>query len=85
MANSTWLTAFQAAQEESDVSKLHTRVVDAEYAILERMRELRPFDKTEDAVRAEYHEMHAAPGALLRIKTDNLKWPATGLQSLLGD
>lgn len=76
MAEYLWLRDFRQAHAETDVSKLHALVNDAEFAIFTRMRELGSLDASDAATEAESQEIPSALSELLRMKTDTLRWPA---------
>lgn len=80
-----WLRVFQQAQEESELSQLHARVMDAESAILARLQELRSRDASDPEIRSESLEIRSALTGLLRIKTERLKWPSAGLEDMAVD
>ena len=82
MSSYSWQRVFQRAQEESDLSKLHGRVMEAENAIFIRMQELSSQDGSNAEARTESQEIHSALNGLLRIKTERLKWPSTGLEDV---
>ncbi len=85
MPSRSWLHLFRQVEQETDLSQLHQRVMEAEYAILERMREMRSDDATGPDAATEHHEMRAALDTLMRVKTERLKWPPLKLSSPDGD
>jgi hypothetical protein len=84
MSSHSWLCVVRQAEEEREPSHLHERVMEAEYAILERMRELRSCDVSDQQAAAEFQDMRSALSNLLRIKTERLKWPALQLSDTDG-
>jgi hypothetical protein len=85
MPSHSWLPLFRQVEQETDLSQLHQLVMDAEYAILERMREMRSLDASDPTAVAEFEEMRAALDSLLRMKTERLKWPPLKLSQPDGD
>jgi hypothetical protein len=78
-----WLGSYERAEAEQDMSKLHQCVLEIEKALFIRMQELSA-DPTAEA-QTEMQEIHAAVRALLRIKTERLKWPGLDLSELQND
>jgi hypothetical protein len=76
MSQYPWLGVFQQAREETDLSKLHALVNEAEFAIFTRMQELSSRDASDAATQTESQEINAAITELLRLKTDTLHWPS---------
>ena len=81
----SWLPVFQQAEGESDATKLHARVMDAECAIFIRMQELSSLNGSDAEVKTETQEIRSALHSLLRIKTEKLKWPSVGLEQAATD
>jgi hypothetical protein len=73
-----WFHVFQQAREETNLSRLHTLVNEAEFAIFTRMQELSSRDSSDAAAQTETQEISAAITELLRLKIDTLHWPSVG-------
>jgi hypothetical protein len=80
-----WLGAYQQAEAELDISKLHDCVVTVENALLIRMQELSAVKNPDEEVQTELQDIRAAVTGLLRIKTDKLKWPGIDEQATQTD
>jgi hypothetical protein len=78
-----WLAAYQRAEAEQDMSKLHDCVLTVENELFIRMQELSASPGVE--AQTELQEIRVAARGLLRIKTEKLKWPGLDLGERLNN
>jgi hypothetical protein len=72
----SWTTSYERAIAETDMTQLHSRVVEAEDAMLTRSLEISR-DDTSPETQAELAALRAAADGLLKVKTDKLGWRIT--------
>jgi hypothetical protein len=72
----SWTAAYDRALAETDAAQLHTRVLEAEDAMMARSMEISRDDKSPATV-AELDAMHKATDGLLKIKSEKLGWNLT--------
>jgi hypothetical protein len=70
-----WIGAYQRAETEQDMSKLHECVMAVENMLFIRMQDLSAIEHSSPEVKTELADIRAAVTGLLRIKTEKLKWP----------
>jgi hypothetical protein len=69
----SWTAQYERAIAETDVATLHTRVLEAEDAMLTRSLEI-PRDDVSSETQAELEALRAASDGLLKVKIDKLGW-----------
>jgi hypothetical protein len=72
----SWEGPLTDALAETEMKRLAAKVSAADDAIFQRSRDVAPATDAED----ERQAIQIAPRDLLRIKTEKLGWPGTGLE-----
>jgi hypothetical protein len=69
-----WHLLYEAAMSENNLVVLQTLIYEAESAVQSRQKELRnePYDSPERS------ELGTAEAALIRLKSEKLRWPMKG-------
>ena len=70
----SWTAAYERASNETDVTQVHVRVLEAEATLMERSLDLSQGDRSLDDI-AELEAMRVATNGLLKIKVEKLGWP----------